>query len=85
MFPMQPPTGHYICGYYLSDIDALGNGDQSDSQVLHHDCNSLAPSSHLGTGIHDTQAMRQAGSPPSGVCVITCMLLPKIWSLFEHI
>ena len=49
----------------------LGNGDQSGSQVFHHDCNSLAPSSHLGIGIHDTQAVRQAGSiTTSRVCVI---------------
>ena len=43
-------------------LRALGDGDQSGSQVFHHNCNSLVPSSHLGIGIHDTQAMRQAGS-----------------------
>ena len=62
MFPSQPPPGHHIHGYYLSDSNALGNGDQSGSQVFHQDCNSLAPSSHLSIGIHDTQAVRQAGS-----------------------
>ena len=61
MFPVQPPPGQHIHGYYLSNFNALGNGDQSGIQVFHHDCNSLAPSSHLGIGIHDIQAMRQAG------------------------
>ena len=70
MFPAQPPLGHHIYSYYLSDFDALGNGDESGIQVFHHNYNSLAPGSHPSIGIHDTQAVRQAGSitPFQGLC-----------------
>ena len=70
--------GHCIHSYYLGDFNTLGDSDQYSHQIFHYDCNSLAPSSHFGVGIHDTQAMRQAGSiTPFRVCIITCMLLPK--------
>ena len=59
--PHYPHLAHCICSYYLSNLDALGNGDWSGSQVFHHDCNSPPPGSHLYIGIHDTQAIRQAG------------------------
>ena len=62
--------GTCICNYYSCDHHAFDYGDQRGSQVLHHNCNSLTPSHHLSVGIHDTQAMRQAGSitPFQGLC-----------------
>ena len=77
MFPVHNLClGHYICSYYLVDFDALADSDWSGSQVFHHDCNWLSPGSHFGVGIHDTQAMRQAGSiiPLQGLhhCMHAC-------------
>ena len=42
----------------------------SGSQILHYDCYSLAPCSHLSIGIHDAQPMRKVGtiSPLQGLC-----------------
>ena len=43
-------------------LTPMAKHDWSGTQVFHHNYNSLAPGSHLGIGIHDTQAIRQAGS-----------------------
>ena len=51
-----------IHSYDSSDLDSFCDGDQSGSQILHHDCYSLPSCSHLGIGIHDAQPMRQAGT-----------------------
>ena len=61
MFLAHLPGALHLC-YYSSNLDTLGDGDQSSGQVLHNDCNSLASDSHLRIGIHYTEAVRQAGS-----------------------
>ena len=53
-----------IHSYNLSDLDSYSNDDKSGSQILHHDCYSLATCSHLSIGIHDAQPVRQVGTIP---------------------
>ena len=63
------------------------------SQILHHNHYlHMLPVAILVQGIHDAQPMRQAGNhlPPPGLCIITCMLLPRnmvlVWAcmIFEE-
>ena len=58
----NPYLGYSICSYNSSNLDSFSNGDQSDGQILHHDCYSLAPCSHLSKGIYDAQLVRQVGT-----------------------
>ena len=57
----DPYLGYSIHSHNMSNLASSSDGDQNSSQILHHGHNPLAPCGHLGIGIHDTQAMRQAG------------------------